>query len=450
MATLLVIGAAWFLIRLAKGRRPDGRRRRFGFTGIALVVLAVVAANRWVAQRGPTFSWSWDFDEPSFGERGGFPPLKVEELRALRPFRPEQAERSERVVKFERKTPRPPRPLKPERAEVGPPDVPASPRVVVELHRPDDAVPPPRPAHKPGPAGQESVYDLIRSLADAGDIVEKAIEHARRAFEKAARDSKALAALEGHKASAAKRDEPPPAPASPSGPTAPVAAPPAAPPPALAERESPPLAAQPSFVATSVPRAAAAPAASSTSSTSQPAAAEVAKGKRPEWIDEAAARVGDVYHKTVKTDAWDTTEECEKDLVKAERQAVREYVDRSFGDGASSRFEIPQSFIKQRIEQETWEEPHESSVGMMKVMYARLEFDSRVRTQLQHMWRDKIVQRRLEETAGGAGAILLVLGTLFSYLKLDTLTRGYYTGRLRFAAGAVILATVAGVVAMFS
>jgi hypothetical protein len=34
-----------------------------------------------------------------------------------------------------------------------------------------------------------------------------------------------------------------------------------------------------------------------------------------------------------------------------------------------------------------------------------------------------------------------VLGTVFGYLKLDTLTRGYYTHRLQFAAAGLILAT---------
>jgi hypothetical protein len=33
-----------------------------------------------------------------------------------------------------------------------------------------------------------------------------------------------------------------------------------------------------------------------------------------------------------------------------------------------------------------------------------------------------------------------LLGTLFSYFKIDTATRGYYTGRLQFVtAGAILL-----------
>ena len=43
----------------------------------------------------------------------------------------------------------------------------------------------------------------------------------------------------------------------------------------------------------------------------------------------------------------------------------------------------------------------------------------------------------------GAGIVLLLVTTLFGYFKLDTATRGYYTGRLQFAAAAAILALVA-------
>ena len=53
-----------------------------------------------------------------------------------------------------------------------------------------------------------------------------------------------------------------------------------------------------------------------------------------------------------------------------------------------------------------------------------------------------LVQRRVGVAAGGMGLVIIVLGTLFGYLKLDTATRGYYSGRLKLAAAAVILSAV--------
>ena len=60
--------------------------------------------------------------------------------------------------------------------------------------------------------------------------------------------------------------------------------------------------------------------------------------------------------------------------------------------------------------------------------------------------RNAQIEHRLLEVAGGTAAVMLVLGAVFGYLKLDTLTRGYYTRRLQLAAGVVILTVAAGTV----
>jgi hypothetical protein len=50
--------------------------------------------------------------------------------------------------------------------------------------------------------------------------------------------------------------------------------------------------------------------------------------------------------------------------------------------------------------------------------------------------------------AAGVGLLLAFVGTVFGYLKLDTATRGYYSGRLRFVAGLALLAIVGGAAAL--
>ena len=50
----------------------------------------------------------------------------------------------------------------------------------------------------------------------------------------------------------------------------------------------------------------------------------------------------------------------------------------------------------------------------------------------------------------GAGWVMALLGTIFGYLKLDTLTRGYYTRRLQLVAGAVILTLIGAAVVAVS
>jgi uncharacterized integral membrane protein len=52
---------------------------------------------------------------------------------------------------------------------------------------------------------------------------------------------------------------------------------------------------------------------------------------------------------------------------------------------------------------------------------------------------------RLRGLALGFGAVLCLLSVVFGYFRLDTATRGYYTGRLQFlAATAILIVIVAG------
>ena len=59
------------------------------------------------------------------------------------------------------------------------------------------------------------------------------------------------------------------------------------------------------------------------------------------------------------------------------------------------------------------------------------------------LWKEKKASNRLLQTGLGSGVVLLLLGSLFGYFRLDTATRGYYTGRLQFATAGAILAIVA-------
>ena len=79
----------------------------------------------------------------------------------------------------------------------------------------------------------------------------------------------------------------------------------------------------------------------------------------------------------------------------------------------------------------------------MEQVHALLEFDQSFRDELRQHWAGRIADSRLYQIGLGAGAALLLLGSVFSYFRLDNATRGYYTGRLQFLTAAAILAIVA-------
>ena len=74
----------------------------------------------------------------------------------------------------------------------------------------------------------------------------------------------------------------------------------------------------------------------------------------------------------------------------------------------------------------------------------RKELDSR-RGELERYVRETATAYRLRGLALGFGAVLCLLSVVFGYFRLDTATRGYYTGRLQFlAATAILIVIVAG------
>jgi hypothetical protein len=86
--------------------------------------------------------------------------------------------------------------------------------------------------------------------------------------------------------------------------------------------------------------------------------------------------------------------------------------------------------------------------GPMHECFALLEFDQSFRDELAQRWDGIRSTSRLTQLGLFAGAALLLLVSVFGYFRLDTATRGYYTGRLQFATAAAILAVIgAGVFA---
>jgi hypothetical protein len=79
-------------------------------------------------------------------------------------------------------------------------------------------------------------------------------------------------------------------------------------------------------------------------------------------------------------------------------------------------------------------------------LHVLLEFDERSWRELSRMQHEREIEERVAVVGIGAGWLLALLGTVFGYLKLDTLTRGYYTRRLQLVAGAVILTLIGAAV----
>lgn len=168
------------------------------------------------------------------------------------------------------------------------------------------------------------------------------------------------------------------------------------------------------------------------------------------WVDAPTGSVGQVYRTRVAVGDYATREECERNVPDALRQAVGRYVELLIGAGAGKRImaRLPLPYIHEHIVKEEWEEHPNASFGEMVRLHELLEFDQRTNTYLRDLHEQALVTERLKYTTVATGGVFGLLATIFGYLKLDTLTRGYYTGRLRMGTVAAVAAIIAGLLAM--
>jgi len=181
-------------------------------------------------------------------------------------------------------------------------------------------------------------------------------------------------------------------------------------------------------------------------------AANEASTDQPDWVDAPPKLERGVYTESISVGPYATRQECGRELAYSVQQAAKEYTDQYLGSAASGRFSLPQPYLMEHVVKEVWWQEHELTVGeftaQMFYEHARLEFDGKTRAEITERYRESMVAVRLVQVGGGAAMIWGLLAAVFGYLKLDTWTRGYYTGRLRLLAGVVILGLMGGLSAL--
>ncbi len=155
---------------------------------------------------------------------------------------------------------------------------------------------------------------------------------------------------------------------------------------------------------------------------------------RPAWVAVQHAREGSVDLLAVSSGPHYTRGQCRLALDDEIRKATAQYVNDHLGARQTETFlsyEVPPSA--------RYDEEVVFSFGPMHQSHALLKFDDGFRRRVERDWKDTIALGRLFKTGFAAAAVLALLATFFAYLRVDTATRGYYTGRLRVGAAAAIL-----------
>jgi len=224
---------------------------------------------------------------------------------------------------------------------------------------------------------------------------------------------------------------------------------------AAAVPESAPVAVQPRVEtpsATPSKPAKTTPPASESPSKPIPLAAEegdVKPENRPAWVDSKGDFAADgtyyaVIHTTPKLNLRDALREVEPRM----RTETQEFVNLFIPQRGYYRWNrwLPWDTIVRRAEKERYVETLHSRYADADtvVVHVRMAFTPQLQQEIQGMIQNMLLQQRTGLLVLIAGFVLSAIGIIYSYLRLDTATKGYYTWRLRFLAVALLCGTFAG------
>jgi hypothetical protein len=172
---------------------------------------------------------------------------------------------------------------------------------------------------------------------------------------------------------------------------------------------------------------------------------------RPAWVDSLPDLSGDVHRIAISAGPFDRKSDCLQELDNEKVAAINRYINDYLGNPRASLFvHYDLDTINRRLlaPGNVHEETIEVSLGPMHQVHALLEIDPQFRSELDSAWRDVLAGTRLGQTGLAAFGVLALLGVMFTYFKLDTATRGYYSTKLQMLAALAILALIGAGVLM--
>jgi hypothetical protein len=169
---------------------------------------------------------------------------------------------------------------------------------------------------------------------------------------------------------------------------------------------------------------------------------------RPEWVEfDEDQNVGAVYQIAVSSGPYVRYDDARQELLKQVELQANRYINELVGNRHAATW---LGYDADRVRQELIQPGHvydekiiSPSFGVMHQSHALLQFGPDFRDSVRNGWQEIVVRGRLLACGLAAAVIIGTLSLLLTYFRADTATRGFYTGRLRFATVLVILGLVA-------
>lgn len=163
----------------------------------------------------------------------------------------------------------------------------------------------------------------------------------------------------------------------------------------------------------------------------------------PNWVRQPVSVTPLGTLLVLSSERFATLEEAERQVTGQALEAIRRHFHEEFPN--YGKWNIPVSVIEQQAVKRSAYEVMDKDFGggfksKMYRAHLQLHFSPELRQALFGTWHAGVVQHRLLVLGSLFALVTLILGTIASYIRLDDLSFGIYSGRLKFAAGALIAA----------
>ena len=142
---------------------------------------------------------------------------------------------------------------------------------------------------------------------------------------------------------------------------------------------------------------------------------------------------------------YKTKAECHQELKKELSRLTRELINQHVGREDASRFvhfdtdDVSSRWMSNGFEFQPY---HHPVYEQMWHLGTELKFDQSFQSIVNERWRETQMIHRLAQTGFGAGAVVVFVGLMFTYLKLETISQGSRRRWLQLLTPVVILIVI--------
>jgi|GEM_PF-2560301 len=148
--------------------------------------------------------------------------------------------------------------------------------------------------------------------------------------------------------------------------------------------------------------------------------------QRPAWVDMPLQRIADGHQMALRIGPCFSSDECRSSLPDELQKAAIRYARECLQLDLGGSIRMDPEVLQEKLVRETWEETIDTSVGPTVWLHVLVEFDRRARGVIEQSCRRMVIERRVKAVGAILGCTLLLLGVVYTGLRVDERLAGRF------------------------